>query len=105
MQRRKYAVRARIVKALANPIRLMMLDLLKEGGQSVSDLVNKIGCTYATASKHLSVLRAAGLVEDRKDGREVYYRLRCPCVLRFFECVEAVIREDMRLRRKAVRAR
>jgi ArsR family transcriptional regulator len=45
----------------------------------------------STVSKHLSVLRNAGLVDDRKEGLKVYYRLRVPCVAKFFECVDEVL--------------
>ncbi len=45
----------------------------------------------STVSKHLSVLKSAGIVADEKRGQQVYYRLKMPCVLRFFDCVGEVL--------------
>jgi ArsR family transcriptional regulator len=48
----------------------------------------------STVSKHLSVLKAAGVIEDDKRGKNVWYSLRVPCILNFFGCVEEVLRRD-----------
>ena len=48
-----------------------------------------------TISKHLSVLKQAGVVEDEKRGKMVYYKLKVPCILKYMPCVEAVIRAKM----------
>jgi ArsR family transcriptional regulator len=55
-----------------------------------------IGADVSTVSKHLAVLRSAGVVLDEKRGAQVFYRLRVPCILSFFGCVEAVIEESER---------
>jgi ArsR family transcriptional regulator len=47
-------------------------------------------------SKHLGVLKAAGLVQDEKRGLQVYYRLCCPCIMNFFGCIETVLKESAR---------
>ena len=57
------------------------------------DLTEKIGADVSTVSKHLSVLKGAGIVRDDKRGVQVFYRLRVPCILNFFGCVEAVLEE------------
>jgi len=86
--------RAKIIKALAHPSRLIILDRLAREETCVSDLQAIIGSDVSTVSKHLNVLKNAGLVVDRKAGLQVFYRLRVPCVMDFFGCVEAVLEAD-----------
>jgi ArsR family transcriptional regulator len=85
--------RARVMKALAHPTRLFIVDELSRGERCVCDLTEKIGADVSTVSKHLSVLKGAGIVLDDKRGVQVFYRLRVPCILNFFGCVEAVLEE------------
>ena len=85
--------RAKVMKALAHPTRLFIVDELSRGERCVCDLTEKIGADVSTVSKHLSVLKRAGIVRDDKRGVQVYYRLRVPCILNFFGCVEAVLDE------------
>ncbi|MBU0679433.1 MAG: metalloregulator ArsR/SmtB family transcription factor [Verrucomicrobia bacterium] len=83
--------RADILKALAHPSRLLMVEKLAEGERCVCELQKMVGADMSTVSKHLSVLKRAGLVQDDKRGLQVFYRLLSPCVLNFFTCVESVI--------------
>ncbi|MFW6162321.1 MAG: ArsR/SmtB family transcription factor [Planctomycetota bacterium] len=87
----RYQARARIVKAMAHPTRLFIVDELSRGERCVCELTEMVGADTSTVSKHLALLRGAGIVEYDKRGSQVYYSLKCPCVLRFFECVEAVL--------------
>ena len=91
-----YDARARIVKALAHPTRLFMVDELSRGERCVCELTRMVGADMSTVSKHLAVLRSAGIVEDEKRGSQVFYTLRCPCVLNFFTCVESVLKTNAR---------
>lgn len=77
---RLYAQFARIGKALASPQRLELLDLLAQGERAVEDLAREAALPVANASQHLGVLRQAQLVEARKAGLHVYYRLADPSV-------------------------
>jgi len=70
-----YGYFARIGKAFSNGNRIALLNLLGEGEQSVDVLSNQTGLTVANTSQHLQHLRHAGLVESRKNGQHVYYRL------------------------------
>ena len=88
----KYEARAKIVKAMAHPTRLFIVDELARGERCVAELTDMIGVEMPTVSRHLSQLKEAGIVEDEKRGAQVFYRLRVPCVLNFFSCVEAVQR-------------
>ena len=89
-----YKRRAQVIKAMAHSSRLLMIDALAEGERCVCDLQRLVGGDLSTVSKHLSLMKSAGIVTDRKEGVQVFYRLRVPCMLRFFDCVEAVLREN-----------
>ena len=86
----RYETQARIIKALAHPTRLFIVDELARGERCVCELTDMIGVEMPTVSRHLSVLKRAGILEDEKRGPQVFYRLRVPCVLNFFHCVQAV---------------
>ena len=91
-----YDARARIIKALAHPTRVFLVDELSRGERCVCELTEMVGADMSTVSKHLSVLKASGIVEDEKRGSQVFYTLRCPCVLNFFTCVERVLKTNAR---------
>lgn len=97
----RFSARAEIVKAMAHPTRLFIIEELSKAEQCVADLTKMIGSDTSTVSKHLSILRTVGILKSEKRGAQVYYALRVPCVLNFFGCVEAVIRstaeEQMKL--------
>ncbi|MFH1688246.1 MAG: metalloregulator ArsR/SmtB family transcription factor [bacterium] len=84
--------RADVFKALAHPTRLLILQELADGERCVGDLTEIAGFDMSTVSKHLTVLKSAGIVADQKRGLEVWYRLCMPCVLSFFDCVAAVLK-------------
>ncbi|MDR3688024.1 MAG: metalloregulator ArsR/SmtB family transcription factor [Fimbriimonas sp.] len=86
-----YKQRADLLKAMAHPSRLRMLAALEDGPLCVCDLQKIVGSDMSTVSKHLSVMRAAGLVSDQKRGLQVFYELRVPCIMRFFACMESVL--------------
>ena len=106
MNKKIYEMRAHILKAMAHPSRLMMIDAMNDRGEiCVCDLVDLVGSDQSTVSKHLAILKQAGLVEDRKDGQKSFYRLARPCVLNFFECVEQVMEENLKAQREILSAR
>jgi len=90
--RSKFEARAHILKAMAHPTRLFIVDELSRQERCVCELTEMIGADMSTVSKHLSVLKEAGIVIDEKRGTQVFYSLVVPCVLDFFDCVESVIR-------------
>ena len=91
-----FEARAVIVKALAHPTRLFIVDELSKGERCVCKLREEIGGDLSTVSKHLLVLKNAGIVKDDKRGLQVFYRLRVPCILKFIGCIENVIQENAR---------
>ena len=82
--------KAQVFKALAHPGRLLMVDELSRGERCVCELAALVGSEMPTISRHLSLLKNAGIVDDEKRGAQVFYRLVTPCVMNFFECVASV---------------
>ncbi len=89
----RFLNRANVFKALAHPTRLFVVEELAKGPQCVCELTALVGADVSTVSKHLAVLKNAGIVRDEKRGTQVWYSLRMPCVLSFFQCVENAITE------------
>jgi DNA-binding transcriptional ArsR family regulator len=94
--------RAHIIKAMAHPSRLLILDELARGRRCVAELTAAVGSDISTVSKHLSVLREAGILEGERSGAQIYYTLRVPCVLNFFGCIEAVMRSNAKEQMKLI---
>ena len=76
---------------MGHPSRLIIIDALSEGERSVCDLNDAIDADMSTVSRHLSVLRNAGILSSEKRGNQVFYKLECPCITTFYGCVESVI--------------
>jgi len=94
--RARFQARARIIKAMAHPSRLFIVDELSKGERCVCKLTEMVGADISTVSKHLAVLKEVGIVRDEKRGAQVYYHLRMPCVLNFFKCVESIMKSKAR---------
>lgn len=90
----QFEARSKIIKALAHPSRLFIVDELSRGRRCVNEIAKLVAADISTVSKHLSVLKGAGVVRDDKEGARVYYSLRVPCVLNFFSCIESVMEEN-----------
>jgi ArsR family transcriptional regulator len=91
-----YKLKADVIAAAGHPIRLAVIDFLKDGEQCVCDIADHVGAKRSNVSRHLGVLLKAGVVEQRKDGLKMMYELRTPCVLNFMKCVEGVLRKNAR---------
>jgi len=89
-----FRAQARVLKALANDSRLMIVDRLSRGECTAGELTQLVGSDQTTVSKHLAVLRAHGIVEDRREGSSVVYRLLTPCIMNFFSCATQVLKES-----------
>lgn len=88
----RYEARVRVVKAMAHPTRMFIVEeLSRVEERCVCELTEMVGADISTVSKHLSILKNAGIIADEKRGNQVFYRLRVPCILDFFRCVEAVV--------------
>jgi ArsR family transcriptional regulator len=101
--RERYEARAKIARALSHPTRLMFLDALKQRGEMcVCDLTALAGADQSTVSKHLAILRDAGLVGVRKDGSMSLYSVKCQCLESFFGCIESVLKDNVKAQQALV---
>jgi DNA-binding transcriptional ArsR family regulator len=87
----RFEARAKILKALAHPTRLFIVDELSRGQRCVQELTEMIGSDISTVSKHLSVLKNVNVVSDEKRGTQVFYTLKMSCAVNFFNCVENIL--------------
>ncbi|UCH36529.1 MAG: helix-turn-helix transcriptional regulator [Armatimonadota bacterium] len=82
---RVYDLHAAVCKAIAHPVRMKVLDLLRDGEECVCRLAPQVGVTESNLSQLLAVLRNVGIVETRREGHSIYYRVRDP---RIFEVID-----------------
>lgn len=87
-----YEKQSEIIKAVAHPYRIAILDFLKDGEQCVCDIAEHVGAERSNISRHLSVMVSSGVLEYRKEGLKVIYKLKTPCILDFFSCVTGVLK-------------
>jgi DNA-binding transcriptional ArsR family regulator len=97
-----YELKAEIIQAVAHPLRLAIIDFLSRGEQCVCDISQHVESERSNVSRHLAVLLNAGVVECRKEGLNVFYSLKTPCILNFFSCVADVLREKMKSTQKVL---
>jgi DNA-binding transcriptional ArsR family regulator len=99
----KYAARAQIMKALAHPARLLIVDKLGNKPRCVCEIRAWIGTDISTVSKHLAVLNNAGIVAYERRGLQIFYRLCCPCVVNFITCAETALKTSVRKNSRLIR--
>jgi ArsR family transcriptional regulator len=95
---------AEIAKAIAHPLRLAIVDFLRDGPQCVCDIAEQVGAERSNVSRHLSVMVNAGVLECRKEGLKVIYRLKCVCILDFFSCITGVLKHQAEENKKLLTA-
>ena len=83
--------KAEIFKALGHPTRLQIVEKLADGEQCVCVCLEMFDIDMSTLSRHLSVLKNAGIVSDERRGKNIYYSLKCPCIVNMIECMEEVL--------------
>lgn len=88
IKRTASAKRAAVIKALAHPSRLLIAEALMEGEMCVCDLKDLVGADMSTVSKHLGMMRQAGVLASEKRGLNIYYRLACDCFGDFLQCLD-----------------
>lgn len=86
--KKDYQKKSEVFKALGHPTRLWIIQQLADREEHcVCEFVEAIDVQFATLSQHLTILKQAGLVEDEKRGKYVFYRLSCPCILQVLSCL------------------
>ena len=88
MEMQLFEKQADIAKAIAHPVRVAVLEFVKDGEQCVFDIANAVGTERSNLSKHLSVMVNAGVLTSRKEGLKVMYRVKTPCIMRFLDCLK-----------------
>ena len=78
---------ADVLKAVAHPLRLQIVETLQDGEKSVGDIVEALGEKQAITSQQLNLMKDKGILASRRDGAKVYYRIANPNVIRVLNCV------------------
>jgi ArsR family transcriptional regulator len=99
-----YEKQADIAKAMAHPLRIAIINFLKDGEQCVCDIAEYVGSERSNVSRHLSVMVNAGLLDYRKEGLKVIYKLKCACIIDFFSCVTRVLKQQAKDNQKLLQA-
>lgn len=94
MKREELEARARVMKALASPVRLKIIDELSRGERCMCELQPLFPHDKSTLSRHVAELKNVGIVGERREGVRIYLRLLTPCVLNMFDCTMGVIRSE-----------
>lgn len=95
-QKRLYQMKAEIIQAVAHPLRLAVIEYLGQDEQCVCDIVEHVDAQRSNVSRHLALMLKAGVLECRKQGLKVFYRIKTPCILGFLECVDRALRERVK---------
>ena len=90
-------------KTISNPRRQAILDTIRDGEMTVSDLIKETGISQANLSQHLSILRSKGVVETRRDGNNVYYSLSDLKILEAYDLISEVLKDSASSRDKAIK--
>jgi ArsR family transcriptional regulator len=88
-------VRADILKALAHPVRILIVNALSGGDRCVCELAPLVDIDQSGLSRHLAILKRVGVVTERRNGNKVIHHLQTPCILRAFECAVEVVRSEV----------
>ena len=97
-------IRSEILKALAHPARVLLVNALTDGDRCVCQLNELVDINQSNISRHLAVLKRAGIVSERRDGMRVFHHLETPCILKAFECAVEVVRTDAKRKNKSLKA-
>jgi ArsR family transcriptional regulator len=97
-------LRADILKALAHPVRVLIVDALTAGDRCVCELNMLSDIDQSGLSRHLAILKKAGIVSDRRDGMKVFYHLETPCILKAFTCAFEVVKDHAQRRSRLLKA-
>lgn len=94
-----------MIAGLAHPIRVAIADLLKDGEVCVCEIAERVGAERSNVSRHLAVMLKAGVVQTRKEGLQVFYSLRTPCILNFLSCATRTLEHNLKEEAKALAGR
>lgn len=93
---------AQVFKAIAHPTRLWIIEQLSKGEACVCIFTEKLDVDFSTISKHLTVLKNAGIVESEKRGKQVFYSLTLTCVIYFISCIKENVKQNLADKLKSI---
>ncbi len=99
-----FELQADICRSLADPKRLMIISLLRDGEKSVGELTAGLGIRQANISQHLSILRAQGLVNTRREGATIFYSLRSPRIAQACDLVHEFLMENLAISQELIKS-
>jgi len=102
MDKELYKLHAEICKTLSNPTRLEILNLLRDKELSVSNLINKTKLSQANISQHLSIMKAKGIVDSRREGNQIYYKIVNKKIVKAFDIMREVLSEKLKRENKII---
>lgn len=103
MDNEKAVIMAEILKALAHPARVILVDALAKGDMCVCELNRLVELDQSNISRHLAQLKRAGILSEYRDGRKIMHHLECPCILNALECSSEVFKTTFKKRQKKLR--
>lgn len=87
----KYEMHGDLCKVLIHPLRLYIMDSLRENEKSVADLLNGLEVSKANISQHLAILKSHGIISSRRDGQNIYYRLEQPKIVEAIDMIHQIL--------------
>ena len=96
-------LRAEILKALAQPTRLKIIDFLRDGERCVCEIFPAIAEEQSNTSRHLSMMLSAGVLSRRKDGLKIYYKIKQPEVLQIVDIVTHIVKQEISVRHELLK--
>jgi len=100
MNAEQFRARARVMKALASPVRLQIVDALSRGERCLCELQPLFRMNKSTLSRHVAALKNVGIVSERREGVRCFLKLQTPCILNVFDCTMGVIQAEARRQSK-----
>ena len=100
MERELYEIHAEICKVFSNSTRLEILNLLRDKEMSVTELIKKSKLTQANISQHLSIMKSKGIVTSSRNGKNIYYKLSNPKIIKAFDIIREVLIERLKRNKK-----
>jgi ArsR family transcriptional regulator, virulence genes transcriptional regulator len=97
-----YNLHADICKTISNPNRQAILDMMRSGEITVTELVNKTGISQANLSQHLAILRSKGVVNTRRDGNNIYYSISNVKIIQAYDLISEVLQESFQSKHETV---
>ena len=97
-----YELHADMCKVFSNPTRLEILNLLRYKEMSVTELIKKLKLSQANISQHLSIMKSKGIVSSERNGKNIYYKISNPKIIKAFEIIREVLSERLEMDRKSL---